>query len=86
MTEDDKVRLLKDVNNTLKSAKDAFEKTKFDLGNLKLNILSANRFESYGSGSSWEAKKARANQKADIYVLKSNRAINLSLRNISFNN
>ena len=86
MTEDDKVRLLKDVNNTLKSAKDAFEKTKFDLGNLKLNILSANRFESYGSGSLWEAKKARANQKADIYVLKSNRAINLSLRNISFNN
>lgn len=86
MTEDDKVKFLKDVNNTLKSAKDAFEQTKFALGNLKLNILSVNRFESYGSGSLWEAKKARANQKADIYVLKSNRAINLSLRNISFNN
>ena len=86
MTKDDKARLLKDANNALKSAKDAFEKTKFTLGNLKLNILSANRFESYGSGSLWEAKKARANQKADIYVLKSNRVINLSLRNISFAN
>lgn len=86
MTKDDKARLLKDANNALKSAKDAFEKTKFTLGNLKLNILSANRFESYGSGSLWEAKKARANQKADIYVLKSNRVINLSLRNISFTN
>ena len=86
MTEDDKVKFLKDVNNTLKSAKDAFEQTKFALGNLKLNILSSNRFESYGDGSLWEAKKARANQKADIYVLKSNKAINLSLRNISFNN
>ena len=86
MTEDEKVKFIKDVNSTLKSSKDAFEKTKFTLGNLKLNILSANRFESYGSGSLWEAKKARANQKADIYVLKSNRAINLSLRNISFNN
>ena len=86
MTEDDKVKFLKDVNSTLKSAKDAFEQTKFALGNLKLNVLSVNRFESYGSGSLWEVKKARANQKADIYVLKSNRAINLSLRNISFNN
>lgn len=86
MTEDDKVELLKNVNSLLKTSKDALEKTKFALGTIKLNILSANRFESYGDGSLWEAKKARANQKADIYVLKSDRAINLSLRNISFNN
>lgn len=86
MTENDKVELLKNVNSLLKTSKDALEKTKFALGTIKLNILSANRFESYGDGSLWEAKKARANQKADIYVLKSDRAINLSLRNISFNN
>lgn len=86
MTEDEKAKLIKDANSTLKSAKNAFEQSKFALGIIKLNILSANRFESYGDGSLWEAKKARANQKADIYVLKSNRAINLSLRNISFNN
>lgn len=86
MTENDKVELLKNVNSLLKTSKDALEKTKFALGTVKLNILSANRFESYGDGSLWEAKKARANQKADIYVLKSDRAINLSLRNISFNN
>lgn len=86
MTENDKVELLRNVNSLLKTSKDALEKTKFALGTVKLNILSANRFESYGDGSLWEAKKARANQKADIYVLKSDRAINLSLRNISFNN
>lgn len=86
MTENDKVELLKNVNSLLKTSKDALEKTKFALGTIKLNILSANRFESYGNGSLWEAKKARANQKADIYVLKSGRAINLSLRNISFDN
>lgn len=86
MTENDKVKLLRNVNSLLKTSKDALEKTKFALGTIKLNILSANRFESYGDGSLWEAKKARANQKADIYVLKSDRAINLSLRNISFNN
>lgn len=86
MTDNDKVELLKNVNSLLKTSKDALEKTKFALGTVKLNILSANRFESYGDGSLWEAKKARANQKADIYVLKSDRAINLSLRNISFNN
>ena len=86
MTENDKVELLRNVNSLLKTSKDALEKTKFALGTIKLNILSANRFESYGNGSLWEAKKARANQKADIYVLKSDRAINLSLRNISFNN
>lgn len=86
MTDNDKVELLRNVNSLLKTSKDALEKTKFALGTIKLNILSANRFESYGDGSLWEAKKARANQKADIYVLKSDRAINLSLRNISFNN
>lgn len=83
---DSKNKLIEFINNSIRVFSYKVDNNRRELVTLKLSILTQNDFNSYGDGSDWEPKKARANQKADIYEWKKNEAVNLSLRNISFNN
>lgn len=83
---DSKNKLIDFILNSIRVFSYKVDNNRKDLVTLKLSILTQNDFKSYGDGSDWEIKKARANQKADIYEWKKNEAVNLSLRNISFNN
>lgn len=83
---DSKNKLIEFIANSIRVFSYKVDNNRRELVTLKLSILTQNDFNSYGDGSDWEPKKARANQKADIYEWKKNEAVNLSLRNISFNN
>lgn len=86
LSDKDGANILEIADKLTDGCKSTIEVARTALLYYKLNILESSRFENYGDGSDWEPKKARANQKADIYEWKKNEAVNLSLRNISFNN
>ena len=86
LSDKDGANILEIADKLTDGCKSTIEVARTALLYYKLNILESSRFENYGDGSDWEPKKARANQKADIYEWKKNESVNLSLRNISFNN
>ena len=84
LSDKDGATILGIVDELTKDCKSTIEVARTALLYYKLDILENSRFENYGDGSDWEPKKARANQKADIYELKADPSINLSLRGINF--
>lgn len=84
LSDKDGATILGIVDELTKDCKSTIEVARTALLYYKLDILENSRFENYGDGSAWEPKKARANQKADIYELKADPSINLSLRGINF--
>ena len=86
LSDEDGAKIVQTVDSIVNDSKSNLESLRIAYLYYKLKRLVESRFENYGDGGDWEPKKARANQKADIYEWKKNEAVNLSLRNISFNN